>query len=110
MSDEPTEENTPAGSYRLPGNDVSGYLGVDNEYMNYANPGEKPILTDQEAFLFLPADDEDEVVDDDFESEVNEDEARTVEDGEQPSADPELQTVTLMPESADRPSFTRPAL
>lgn len=34
--------------YRVEGNDVSGYIGVDPEYMTYSNPGEKPILTDAE--------------------------------------------------------------
>lgn len=34
--------------YRVEGNDVSGYLGVDVEYQTYANETEKPILTDTE--------------------------------------------------------------
>lgn len=38
--------------FRVEGNDVSGYIGVDPEYMTYANPGDKPHLTDQERFMF----------------------------------------------------------
>ncbi len=34
--------------YRVEGNDTSGYVGVSPEYMTYANPTEKPILTDVE--------------------------------------------------------------
>lgn len=41
MSDNPRQ-------FALPGNDVSGYLGVDPEYMTYANETEKPYLTPQE--------------------------------------------------------------
>lgn len=36
--------------FRVEGNDVSGYLGVDPEYMTYANETEKPHLTDQERY------------------------------------------------------------
>lgn len=52
--DEPVEEYVPqhvldgGRDYRVEGNDVSGYIGVDPEYMTYANLGEKPILTDDE--------------------------------------------------------------
>lgn len=54
--DESVEEETPAGSYRLPGQDVSAYLGVDSEYMNAANPGDEARLSEAERYLFLPAD------------------------------------------------------
>jgi hypothetical protein len=66
-----TEETTPAGSYRIPGQDTSGYLGVDSEYMNAANPGDQAILTDNERYLFLPADEEGE--DDELDGDVDED-------------------------------------
>lgn len=42
----------------VPGNDLTGYLGVSPEYMNYANPTEKPILTEEEAMLFTNLSDE----------------------------------------------------
>ena len=42
----------------VPGNDLTGYLGVSPEYMNYANPTEKPILTEEEALLFTTLTDE----------------------------------------------------
>lgn len=38
--------------YRLEGNDVSGYIGVDVEYQNYANETEKPLLTDLEKWTY----------------------------------------------------------
>ena len=38
--------------FRVEGNDVSGYLGVDPEYMTYANETERPHLTDQERYDF----------------------------------------------------------
>lgn len=53
-------ETTPAGSYRLPGQDVSGFLGVDNEYKNAATPGGEAILTEAEEYLYLPAPEDDE--------------------------------------------------
>jgi hypothetical protein len=34
--------------YRVEGNDVRDYVGVDPEYMTYANPTEAPMLTDTE--------------------------------------------------------------
>jgi hypothetical protein len=34
--------------YRVEGNDISGYVGVDPEYMTYANETEKPLNTAQE--------------------------------------------------------------
>lgn len=36
--------------YRVEGNDTSGYIGVDPEYMTYANETEKPHLTDEERY------------------------------------------------------------
>lgn len=56
MSDQP--ENTPAGSYRVAGNDVSHYLGVDDEYKNYSDETQKAMLNEEEAFLYLPAPDD----------------------------------------------------
>lgn len=88
MADE-QPENTPAGSYRVAGNDVSGYLGVDNEYMNYADETQKPSLTEEEAFLFLPV--PVEVAED----ESDEDAEAEDEDGE--DAD-DKQSVTLTPQ------------
>lgn len=38
--------------YRVEGNDVSGYIGVDPEYMTYASVGQKPMLTDMERFTY----------------------------------------------------------
>jgi hypothetical protein len=53
--------------YRLPGNDVSGYIGVSPEYMNYANEYDKPGNTDYELLQhtdaldhLIPEEDEDE--------------------------------------------------
>lgn len=96
MSDETTNENvdeksenTPAGSYRVAGNDVSGYLGVDPEYMNYADETQKASLTEDEKFLFLPGTDwyeggdeessseELDLADDDAESHDDDDEKKT---------------------------------
>lgn len=34
--------------YRVEGNDISGYVGVDPEYMTYANETEKPLNTAEE--------------------------------------------------------------
>ena len=42
----------------VPGNDLTGYIGVSPEYMNYANATEKPILTEAEAHLFTDLTDE----------------------------------------------------
>jgi hypothetical protein len=120
MSDQP--ENTPAGSYRVAGNDVSGYLGVDNEYMNYADETQKPSLTEEEQYLFLPApvDEEDESVEgygpvtDEEKSAESDDEDAEHKEQRNPeplpgdfvapsqSPSPEAETVTLAP--------TRPAL
>lgn len=36
--------------FRVEGNDVSDYLGVDPEYMTYASVAEKPFLTDVERY------------------------------------------------------------
>ena len=36
--------------FAVPGNDVSGYIGVSPEYMTYANPANQPRLTDLERF------------------------------------------------------------
>lgn len=59
MSDEAkSDETTPAGSYRLPGQDTSGYLGVDDEYMNSSGVAGQAILTPDEEYLFLPAPEE----------------------------------------------------
>lgn len=77
MSDQP--ENTPAGSYRVAGNDTSHYLGVDNEYMNYADETQKPSLTEEEQFLYLPVP-VDESVEDEAEVEADEDEAESDDD------------------------------
>lgn len=39
-------------SFTVPGNDVTGYLGVAPEYMNYADPTNKPYMTETEAYLY----------------------------------------------------------
>lgn len=41
-----------ARDYRVEGNDVRDYIGVDPEYMTYANETEAPGLTDKERFLY----------------------------------------------------------
>jgi hypothetical protein len=38
--------------YRVEGNDVRDYYGVDPEYRTYANDTDKPIMTDTERFTF----------------------------------------------------------
>jgi hypothetical protein len=38
--------------YRVEGNDVRDYIGVDPEYMTYANETDAPILTDTERFNY----------------------------------------------------------
>jgi hypothetical protein len=38
--------------FRVEGNDVRDYVGVDPEYMTYANPGDAPMLTDTERFMY----------------------------------------------------------
>jgi hypothetical protein len=44
----PYEHPKGARDYRVEGNDVRDYVGVDPEYMTYANPTEAPMLTDTE--------------------------------------------------------------
>jgi hypothetical protein len=39
-------------SLTIPGNDVTCYLGVAPEYMNYADPTHKPYMTEEEALLY----------------------------------------------------------
>lgn len=39
-----------ARDYRVEGNDVRDYIGVDPEYMTYANATEAPMLTDTERY------------------------------------------------------------
>lgn len=106
MSDQP--ENTPAGSYRVAGNDVSHYLGVDNEYMNYADETQKPMLNDEEAWLYLPAPVDEKAVEvdeeavEDGDEDEDEDEHRPTPlpgDFVEPSRSqtPAAETVTLAP-------------
>lgn len=52
-SDAPTPR-----SMVVPGNDLRGYIGVSPEYMNYANETDKPILTEDEAYLYTDMDQE----------------------------------------------------
>jgi hypothetical protein len=42
----------------VPGNDLRGYIGVSPEYMNYANETDKPIITEDEAYLYTDMDQE----------------------------------------------------
>jgi hypothetical protein len=44
--------------FAVPGNDLTGYIGVAPEYMNYADPTHKPYLTEEEAWLYTNLDDE----------------------------------------------------
>lgn len=39
-----------ARDYRVEGNDIRDYVGVDPEYMTYANPTDAPMLTDTERY------------------------------------------------------------
>lgn len=39
-------------SFAVPGNDLTGYIGVAPEYMTYADPTHKPYLTEAEAYLY----------------------------------------------------------
>lgn len=39
-------------SFVVPGNDLTGYIGVSPEYMNYADPTNKPYVTEEEAYLY----------------------------------------------------------
>lgn len=41
-------ESTEGRSFRIEGNDTSGYVGVDPEYRNYANETDKPIIGDEQ--------------------------------------------------------------
>lgn len=76
--------------FRVEGNDVSGYIGVDPEYMTYSNPGEKPHLTDQERWDFtdqlshLEGNMDDES---DEEQQAESDQAPVVTEGEPEAAD-----------------------
>jgi hypothetical protein len=42
--------------FRVEGNDVDGYIGVDQEYRTYANPTERPYVTDDEVKILIDAD------------------------------------------------------
>lgn len=52
MSEEYVPQSVVDGGrdYRVEGNDVRDYVGVDPEYMTYANETEKPHLTHQERY------------------------------------------------------------
>lgn len=39
---------TEGRDFRVDGNVVDGYIGVDPEYRTYANPNEKPLLSDED--------------------------------------------------------------
>lgn len=45
-------------SFAVPGNDLTGYIGVAPEYMTYASPNQKPLLTEEEAYLYTNLSDE----------------------------------------------------
>ncbi len=45
-------------SFAVPGNDLTGYLGVSPEYMTYANPTDKPLMTEAEAWDYTHLTDE----------------------------------------------------
>lgn len=74
-----TVEPIPAGprprDFTVPGNDLTGYIGVAPEYMNYANPVNKPYLTETEAYLYTNLTDE----------EIDTTRGRDFEDGEMPA-------------------------
>lgn len=68
MSDEKTEEQRAAEEHAaaypgprvmvVEGNDLSGFLGVAPEYMNYATPAGKPYLTEEEAYKYTDLSDD----------------------------------------------------
>lgn len=59
-----------ARNFAVEGNDLSGYIGVDPEYMTYADETHKPYSTDEEVLppaeqlMFEEGDDEDDEGDD----------------------------------------------
>lgn len=57
--DEPVVVGPVPRNFAVPGNDLTGYLGTADEYMNYADPSHKPYLTETEAYLYTNLDDED---------------------------------------------------
>lgn len=42
--------------FRVEGNDVDGYIGVSDEYRTYANPTERPYITEDEVKILIDAD------------------------------------------------------
>jgi hypothetical protein len=42
--------------FRVEGNDVDGYIGVDQEYRTYANPTERPYISEDEVNILVDAD------------------------------------------------------
>lgn len=93
--------------YRVAGNDISGYVGVDPEYMTYANKTEQPLNTAQEQWdLGLLNDLEGNMDNDKEDEETVEDHSRDVDDtkeGEETEAGTETETP------ADQPSHNPPA-
>jgi len=108
--DAPVEVAPAPRSYAVPGNDLTGYIGVAPEYMNYADPSHKPYLTEREAMLFTNLTDEDiEATRDDVRNAedlgIQENERPTVaedtgfEDGELPLGFSTVNVVTVDPVS-----------
>lgn len=73
-----------ARDYRVEGNDVRDYIGVDDEYKTYANPTEAPHLTDKERFLYT---DQYDHLEGNADEEVVEDGDETDEEPEAPRTD-----------------------
>ncbi len=46
-----TVVETVGRDFRVEGNDVSGYVGVDSEYRTYANESDRPYITDEDVDL-----------------------------------------------------------
>lgn len=83
-----------ARDYRVEGNDVRDYVGVDPEYMTYANPTEAPMLTDTERYDQTTQYDHLEGnADEELDGDVDDDEVQDSEPGNagaSPEPDPKL--------------------
>lgn len=103
-TDEKGSEFTPAHvleggyDYRVDGNDASGYIGVSPEYQTYANPLNKPMLSDAERLLHTDqydhlignADDEGNLIVNDEgngDSKIDENETQNDREKDQPDAE-----------------------
>lgn len=64
----------------VPGNDVTGYIGVSPEYQNYAHPTNKPYLTEVEAHNFTGLTNEQVLATRDHKSDFDEERPAVAED------------------------------